>query len=350
MRRKLVLSGAVLMMVLTFTACSNGSDNFNSGSGVSTVVVKAASSTDSVISGKIEAVNAANVVSKMTGKVAQVNVDIGSEVGRGQVVVSLESADFEAGVEAAQAALDTAQINLDLAAQNLERARVLMESGAMSQADFHNNYQGPYLKAEAAVKSCEAALKKAEIAYDDCFIRAPFDGVVSARNANPGEMASVQAVLVSLVNLDQVVIKGTVNERQINHLELGQEVEVNVSAAGAKAMIGRICNISPAAESSTKAYPIKIKVENPEHLLKPGMFAEVRLPQNGAVSLAVPREALQKEGEIDFVYVVEEGIVKKRCVTTGQEANGQIQISSGLSEGEIVVVAGATLLQPGQKI
>lgn len=349
--RKFVLLGLVLILGSgSFVTACNSKPTSSTTPSIATVIVKSSTSQDYTMSGKIEAVEAADVVSKMTGKVAQVQVDIGSEVTKGQILVSLEAADLEASVEAAQAALDTAQINFDMASQNLERAKILVSSGAMSLSDFQNNYQAPYLKAEAGLKSAEATLKRADIAYSDSFIRAPFDGIITVCNLNPGELASIQAPVLSMVNLDQVVIKGSVNETQINNLKLDQEVQVSVSAVPGESLVGSICNISPAAETSTKAYPVKVKIDNSDHLLKLGMFAEVRLPGNDISILSIPREAMVREGEKDFVFVVRDNVVEKRGVTAGKENNGQITIISGLSEGETIVTHGAQSLQNGQTI
>lgn len=206
------------------------------------------------------------------------------------------------------------------------------------------------MKAEAALRSAEATLKKAQIACSDSFIRAPFDGIITVCNLNPGELASIQAPVLSMVNLDQVVIKGSVSEKQINNLKQGQEVQVSVSAVTGESLVGAICNISPAAETTTKAYPVKVKIDNPHHLLKPGMYAEVRLPGKNIPIVSVPREAVVREDEKDFVFVVRDSVVEKRGVTTGQENSGQIVIVSGLSEGETIVTHGAPTLQNGQKI
>lgn len=340
MKRSILLALVIILAAGSFiTACNNKSTS-STPQPDATIIVKSSTSQDSTMSGKIEAVEAADVVSKMTGKVAQVHVDIGSEVVKGKVLVNLEAADLEASIEAAQAALDTSQISFDTASENLERAKILVSSGAMSQSDFQNNYQTPYMKAEAALRSAEAALKKAEIAYGDSFIRAPFDGVVTVCNLNSGELASIQSPVLSMVNLDQVVIKGSVNEKQINHLKLNQEVQVIVPAATGESLVGTICNISPAAETTTKAYPVKVKIDNPHHLLKPGMFAEVRLPANSMPIVSVPRETVVKEGEKAYVFVVKDNVVEKRGVTTGPESNGQIVIISGLSDGETIVAHG----------
>lgn len=229
-------------------------------------------------SGKIEAVQSANLVSKVAGKVSVVHVDMGSFVKTGQLLVTLDAQDKAAEVEEAEAQLDSANVEYELAAKSYQRGKELLAAQAISQADYDNLYEGPFKKAEVKVRSAQAVLRKKQIAHEDMYIKAPFAGVVTAKNINPGEMAGTQNPVLTLVNLDQVVIKGSVNEEHINQLNTGQQVQVKVSAVSGKPLTGKIYNISLAADSQSKAFPVKIQMDNPDHLLKPGMFAEVIIP------------------------------------------------------------------------
>ncbi|ABO48999.1 secretion protein HlyD family protein [Desulforamulus reducens MI-1] len=228
-----------------------------------------------VISGKIEAVQSANLVSKVAGKVAAVHVDIGSTVKVGQLLVSLAAEDKAAEVEESATLVEKAQVEYDLALKTYQRGKELLASQAISQADYDNQYEGPYKRAEVGLKSAQATLKRKQISYEDMFIKAPFAGVITAKNINPGEMAGTQNALLSLVNLSQVVIKGTVGEKEINQLKNGQEVQAKVPAIPGKTFTGKISNIALAADSQTKAYPIKVQLDNPGYIMKPGMFAEI---------------------------------------------------------------------------
>jgi RND family efflux transporter MFP subunit len=254
---------------------------------------------DSTITGRIEALQTANVVSKVSGKVAEVKVDIGSYVKTGQELVVLDASDLMANVKIAQAAVENAQVNYDLAARSYERSRALLASSALSQADFDNN-EGQYLKAQAALSSAQATLEKAEIAYNDTIIRAPFNGYITARNINPGELAGTQTPVVAMANLEQVVVRGSVTETIINSLKINQAVKVKVPALSSS-LDGKIINISPAFESQTRAYPIKVLIDNPEHLLKPGMFAEITIPDHGLSGLMIPKEAILQENDHKYV-------------------------------------------------
>ncbi|HAG08499.1 MAG TPA: hypothetical protein DCK87_02885, partial [Desulfotomaculum sp.] len=203
-----------------------------------------------IFPGKIEALQSANIVAKVPGKVATVQVDLGSKVAAGQVLVTLENKDLadrvqqaRAGIEQAQAAsklaqaalqaaeagLATAQANFEVAEANYQRGQELLAAQAIPEAVFQAEYELRYKQAkeqaekalpaqiktahaqadqaQAGLKSAQASLSLARTAYEDSFIRAPFSGVIAARNINPGEMASLAVPLISLLNLNKVAVK-----------------------------------------------------------------------------------------------------------------------------------------------
>lgn len=303
------------------------------------------------VNGKLEAVQTASVVSKVTGKVREVKVDVGMSVKRGQVLMNLEADDLQANIEVARSAADSAQVTYDLAAKNYERGKALLASGALGQASFDDNYEGACRKTEAALRSARANLEKARIAYEDTFIKAPFSGVITARTINPGEIALPQTPVITMVNIDQVLVKLGVGESQINQLQEGQTAQVIVAAASPKAFTGTITAISPAADLQTKAYNVKIQVENPRHILKPGMFAEVKIKAQPEPGLLLPKTALiNKAGDSCCVFAVENGKAEKRKLVVGSSDQQNILVLNGLKEGETVILAAPADLRDGQQV
>jgi len=232
---------------------------------------------ESTVSGRAEAAQSVKVVSKLAGKVADVFVDMGSDVKQGQVILQLDARDLKASVDSAQASLDSAQITYKYALANQQRAEPLKNSGAMSQADYDNNYLGVLERAKAAVNLAQASLDKAVINYEDSTVKAPISGTVTALNVKSGEYISPQTPAVTIINLDEVQIKLFVNENKINDLKTGQPYKVSVPAIPGQTFQGKVTNISGAADTASKAYPVKITVKNPQHLIKDGMYACVYL-------------------------------------------------------------------------
>jgi cobalt-zinc-cadmium efflux system membrane fusion protein len=318
------------------------------------------------ITGKLEALESARVVpSGAGGKVARVNVDIGDRVARGQALVELENNLQAAGVNQAEAAvvmaesqLRLAETNYKMAAANYERGKMLFQENALAKAQFESQYELPYIQAResfektapAGLNQARAGLKSAREAYEQTIIKSPLSGVVTARGVNPGEMASAAMPVLTVVNLDKVVVRANVSETQVNELKKNQEVMVKISAVAGEPLTGVITNIALASDPQTRAYPVKIQIDNPERLLKPGMFAEVQLAREREESLLVPREAVLAGVERTTVWVVKDGTAKVREVTVGPSDGKLIVVTSGLEAGEQVVISGQDNLSDGDAV
>ncbi len=324
-----------------------------------------------VVTGKLEALETANVApGGQGGKVYSVNVKVGDKVSKGQTLITLENATLaaavrqaEQGVTQAEAALELSGIAYNQTAANYERGKQLFDSGAIPAAGpsgFESAYETPYKQAKidyeqikpASLATARAALDMAREQYNNAFIKSPINGVITAVNVNPGELASPGSPtpVVTVVSLDKVVVKATVTEEQINKLKQGQEVPVLVGAVSAGPLKGIISNIALAADPNSKAYPIKVQLDNPEQLLKPGMFAEVQLKSNQQETLLAPRQAVVKTSGADKVWVVADGKAASREVTAGSSDGEKIQITGGLTEGEQIVISGQNLLQENAQV
>lgn len=302
------------------------------------------------LSGTLEALNSADVVAKTSGKVASLLVDVGSRVSAGQTLMTLEAEDLKAAVAAAEANLETAKVTYDLSLSKYQRGKELKQSEAISQWDFEENYEGAYRKAAAALKSAQAALAQSQARYNDTIIKSPISGVVTARNINVGELAGSSGPIFSISNLDKVVVLVNVNEQQVNKFAEGQKVAVKVSAVSQNPFTGVVTNIALAADPKLKAYPIKIELDNKDHKLKPGMFAEVLWERELEKSLLIPRQAVVSQDGKSKVFVLDHGVVKERQVQTGAADGQNIAVISGLSKGEQVIIDNLDNLKDGMKV
>ena len=193
-------------------------------------------------------------------------------------------------------------------------------------------------------------MQKARADYNNSIIRAPLSGVVTARNINPGEMANAAQTVISIVNLDTVAIQAGVSEDQVNKIHVGQEVQVRVGSVRDEPFTGRVSNIALAANASTRAYPVKIQIEHPGHLLKPGMYAEVLLVAGPEAGIVIPAAAVFKLDQKSYVWVIEDGCAHRREVETGQSGGGNVIVRAGLKEGEELAVTGIEALREGMKV
>ncbi|MDA8233303.1 MAG: efflux RND transporter periplasmic adaptor subunit [Clostridia bacterium] len=373
MKRKLL---AVLLVVGLVALVGCGKEEEAPKAEVETTPVKVAKvsevnlSNEITISGKIAAGMEVAVVPKVGGKVTQVTVNVGQRVKKGQVLVTLDGADLAAQIKAAEAGLQVSRagqkqsaIRYQEAKDNFVRMEALYKEGAISQAQYDaakngldfaaSNYdptKGGTLS-DAQIKQSQANIDAMKANYANMVITAPIDGVVASRSVDPGEMAAPGAPVVNLVNTSEMVVEGSLAESEVNLMKVGQEVKVLAKAAGDEAFTGKVESISPSADARTKAYPIKIKIKNPDEKLKSGMFAEIKLATEARTGVvAVPKEAVIERGTKKVVFVVKGDTVSENEVAVGIANDKLVEVTKGVNTGDQVVVAGQQNLADKAKV
>ena len=391
MNRKLgVIIICFLAVGLLLAGCSSTKNTSDKKAAPQVTAAKAIKGTlddTTTVSGKLEAFASADVVPKTSGKVNKITVDIGSEVREGDLLLALDAPELQAAVNQAQANLqkakdsdmstlkNTASSNLEAAETSFKnaeteynRVKQLLSEGAASQQSF-DLAEKTYLLAQSTyeaakrnmdivvngtvpntIRVSEAQLAQARANYANMITTAPISGVVTAKNVNVGEKTPTDKPAITIVNLDKVVVHASVNEDRVNSLKVGQKVPVLISAVSDTPFQGDITNISYAADPTTKAYPVKIQINNANHKLKPGMFAEVKLEGNKDEYLLVPRDAVLKTDQTSFVFTIEGKKVSRKEVTTGRSDGKNIVILSGLKGGENVVSSGIDALKDGMEV
>jgi HlyD family secretion protein len=229
-----------------------------------------------LMAGKIEANQQADITSKITAKVAKINVDVGSIVQKGDVIIQLDSNDLQAQVAQAQATLDNAGSNYQNAKSTYERNQRLFNAGLISKSQF-DQYQTAFAVAEASTKSAEAAVELARTQFDKGTILSPISGVISAKNINNGELAVAGIPLSTVVNSNPIIIDAYAPAAFIAQIKTGQKVVVKISEISDRDFTGQISVIAPVIDSKSKNILVKVKLRDQDPLLKPGMFAEIGL-------------------------------------------------------------------------
>lgn len=281
-----------------------------------------------LMGGKIQANEEANIGSKISAKVSQVLVDVGSKVNQGDVIIKLDTQDLQAQVDKAQAAVNTAKANLanaqnatrpeqitssqatldsanesyEVNKRNYDRTKALVDSGAAAQQQLDLASQqlaaadaakksaeqqlailknGPTQASinvfEAQVSQAEADLKVAQASLNNATITAPISGVVSAKNINVGEMASTSNTLVSIVNDSGLYVNAYAPFEIVDQLKEGQSVTVKVSELPDKQFEGKIAVINSKLNAQSRNVLVKVTLEDPNSVLKSGMFTEIGL-------------------------------------------------------------------------
>jgi RND family efflux transporter MFP subunit len=215
------------------------------------------------------------------------------------------------------------------------------------------------LLAEANVQREQAALKISQTALDNTRILAPFSGYISARNLDAGAAVSSQAAgtssssvgILVLQDIETVNVQVEVEERHISLVRPGSLARVYVDAYPDKVFEARATRIVHALDPRSRTLGVEMAIVNREHLLKPGMYARVELIiERRPGALLVPGEAVSNEGSTQVVYVVKDGVVRRRQVATGLGEGTLVEVVKGLQADEAVVVEGKELVREGQKV
>lgn len=302
------------------------------------------------LSGSLRALNQAAVKAKVSGEVQQVLVREGEAVRAGQVIARIDPAEYEAKVTQARGQMLAARGQYENSRQTWERNRTLVQRGFISQTAF-DNYQSNVDVARANLDAAEGGLAVANKALSDTVVKSPLDGMVSARSVQPGEKVSPDTRLIDVVDLRVLELEAPVPMTDVARAAIGQSVQLDVEGSGR--FEGKLVRINPAVTQGTRSIMVYVRIDNPGNVLRSGMFAQGGLvlgERNGVIS--VPATAVRTEGERSFVYVIDNGLLAERTVTTGvrDEATGLTEITGGLADGAQVVRNNLGSLRTGSQV
>ncbi len=290
--------------------------------------------------GSLRAVQGVSVSSEVPGTVAAISFESGHRVAPGDLLVQLDATAEEAELRSLEAQLQLARLDYD-------RAKGLLQSTAVSQAQLD--------RAKSVMDSLAAQADEQRAMIAKKAIRAPFGGELGIRRVSIGEYVSPGTELVTLQQLNPIYADFMLPERHLQALQAGQVVEVEAAAFPGEVFTGTITAISPKVEEKTRNVPLQATFANPEGRLRPGMFARVNVLVGGMDRvLTLPRTAISFFPYGDSVFLIEEQgedrVVQRRQVTTGRIRDGRVEIVSGLEAGDEVVSAGQLKLRTGQRV
>ena len=300
------------------------------------------------------------------GAVAQQDVD------NARTVASVQTANVgvaQAQIGVAQAGLVSSQDELKSAQEqdaiaraklpsDVEAARSTVVSTQSSLKNANANtvqqaaYQANIAGLQADVQSTQADLVTAQAQLAETVVRSPIDGFVSSRLADPGTLASPGTPILQLQALNVVWVNLPVPQEQIGEIQTGQGASVTVDNLPGRSFTGRVFEIDPSADPSSRDFTIRLSLSNPDALLKPGMYAHVSLvTQHVRQARTVPLEALQTDSDGAFVWLLAaDSTVHRTPVTTGARDDNGVQILSGLHPGDKVVTVNAARLKDGDTV
>jgi len=312
--------------------------------------------------GTVKARTAAVISSKVMASVLEVRVQAGDRVREGDPLATLDARDLEANYRRAEAgrdearsaqaeadqALAGAKAQLDLAKATFGRMQELFDKKSISNQEFDEStarrkaaeagYEMAAAKGaqvRAKIAQAEQEVQAAGIMRTYAEIRAPFAGVVTARAAEPGSMASPGAPLVTIEREGAYRLEAAVEESRVKSIRAGQAVSVNLEALS-RTLEARVSEIVPAVDAASRAYTVKIDLPALAEL-RSGMFGRAVFSNGTRNVLAVPAAAVTDRGQLQSVMVADGGSAHTRLVSIGQKSGDKVEVLSGLSAGEKVI-------------
>lgn len=354
------------------------------------------------VTGVVTPMQTVTVISKVMGPVEWLIGEVGTSVRKGDVMARIDDADLRLQLKQAQAVHEQAQASLDrlrvgasdeerrqaeatvaqaeagfrLAEESFERAQFLLEEGVIAK-DAYDSVASQYeiarsqleaarqmlaqvqrgalpedLRAvEAQVKQAEVALELAEKQVREASITAPIDGQIAMLHTEVGSYLGTGTPVATLVYLDEVVVEAGVNDRLVNSLRPGDKVRVKIPALSDAMYDAEVLAVAPVVDQQTRLYPVRVRVPNPEHLIKPGMMARVEIvtAQHESVT-TVPQAAVIHRSSGAVVFVVHpDGRVEERRVTLGISSGDRVHVTP-VAQGELVAVSRQSLLADGVQV
>jgi RND family efflux transporter MFP subunit len=331
-----------LLSFLNIAACKSENNKTTAQSDPITVVTEAvklaASGTELTVSGNIEGNKTVRIGFMVAGKINFIAAQEGQSVSSGQLVSSLDPTNYSIAKE-------LVDIQVRQVSDEYNRLKIMYERNSVSEGDFK--------KVGFALEQAQAQQKLHAKNLSDTKLYSPISGVLLKKLAEVGEITGVGNPILVISDISKVKVNAYIPENELHTVRLGQSASVKITSLDST-YTGKVVEVGSAADPTSRAFTIKVELPNPQWLIRPGMIAEVKLSSGHTKNIiGVPTEAVMKDlNNQSYVYVADvvQNKAFKRKVSLGNLFNNQIEITSGLNDGETVVTGGQQKLTDGSSI
>lgn len=344
------------------------------------VFTSQSSSSETILTGQgyVVAQRKAAISSKATGRLDALYVIEGDKVKQGDIIGRIESADVQAALdqqkaqlEVQKAALENATAELEDAEISLKRQQELRKENVGTQADLDaainrvKKAKAQIQSAKASIATQESAIRASLVQVENTIIRAPFDGTILNKNANVGEVitalggaAGSRGAVVTLADMTSLQVEADVSESAIQKIQENQPVEISVSAISDKKYKGIVNKIIPTADRAKGTVQVKIRFDDIDNRVLPEMGAKVNFLKINTVvneieskpKLLIPQTAIQTKNGKKTVFVVKDNAAQETAVSTGTILGEYVEITNGLMNGDVIILAPSDNIQQGSKV
>lgn len=305
---------------------------------------------ENIYAGSVKGRYETNLAFQIGGQIMRRNVEVGSAVRAGEILMTINPRDVAQQKNQAEAQVKSTRAQLELARSNLERYRELYNADAVAAAVL-DQYQASYTAAAAAYENAKAVAAQSQNALGYTNLVADFDGVISAIHAEAGQIVAAGQTVATLIQTGELEVEINVPENKLAEVEIGRRATVSFWANAAE-VTGVVREISPIADAAARTYRVRISLPNPPAGLQLGMTASAALSEtatNLAGTAKLPLSAIYQTGSAPQVWVVENDAVNLREVTVERFGDNEVFVR-GLKQGELVVTAGVHKLRAGQTV
>lgn len=300
------------------------------------------------LTGSLTPNQASDVAADTTGKILETKVERGSFVEKNAVMARVDPRTAglvaaEANANAESAVSQEKQAQLDC-----QRAEELWKTQAIAQAEY-DRQKTQCQVALSSAKAAEARVHTAMKNIGDTNIRAPFAGMIAERYVSAGEYVQPSTKIARVVDIDPLRLELTVPEQAVAAVKEGLPVDFHVAAFD-RPFRGKVRYIGPSLRETSRDLVVEAVVDNPEHLLRPGMFATAKVALGDAPTVSVPKTAIRADGQLRRLYAVTDGRIEERLVRVGVEKDGFVAIEEGVKPGDEIVNPVPDQIHDGQPV
>ncbi len=294
---------------------------------------------------------------KVNGNIRKINVKVGSKVKRGHIIALLDASDYQVKVKEAEAGLKQAE-SLELNAKNnYERSKSLYETNSISKSEL-DAARANYESARANVDGVRSSLQLAKLQLSYTRLLAPFDGIIAEVPVDLNENVKAGDHIATITSEGETEVEISVPGVMISQITVGTKVEVSFAAVKDEVFSGKVTEVGISTVGIGTTYPVKVKLDNIENRIRPGMAAEVKFQiEKSTLSrlIIVPPNCVGEDSDGNYVFTLipdSGNVVKahKQRVLVGNLTSNGLEIIEGLVGGELIVTAGVSHVQNGQKV
>lgn len=285
--------------------------------------------------GTARANESVDITAKTANRIVAIRFNEGQQVRKGEILVELDATEVQAELAIAEAALGESR-------SQFNRSRELFATKALSQSQLE--------QIEATLRQNEARVAAAQSRANDTIIRAPFGGRVGLRNVSIGSYVTPQTVITTLDDTSVIKLDFSVPETYLRMLANGLDIQARSTAYPDQQFVGTVASIDSRIDPVSRSVVVRGHLDNKEGRIKPGMFMTVRLVRSQEQALTLPEQALVPENDRQYVFVVRDDQAHKVEVTTGRRRPGEVEVLTGLSGDEMVVVEGTQKISEGTPV